>query len=260
MKYCVFRLYSPLASWGDIAVGGERRSTRHPSKSAIIGIVAAALGIKRNEEEKQNALSENIGFGIKLINPGIILKDFHTAQVPDQDKKINYYTRRDEIKLNPLKLNTVLSRREYICDSLSIIAIWIKDELKSDISLSQIRAAMEKPFFQLYLGRKSCPPANPLQPQIINTSFLKSALDKAVFHPILSLSASTENQKKYFSKYEDFIFNCKQTAYYWEECSNSGFDTYLHKTERYDQPLSRKRWQFTRRDEFMVITNLEENE
>ena len=260
MKYCVFKLYSPLASWGDIAVGGERRSTRHPSKSAIIGIIAAAIGIKRNEEEKQQELSGNIGFGIKLVNPGIILKDFHTAQVPDQNKKINFYTRKDEITLNPLKLNTVLSRREYYCDSLSIVAIWIKNELKSDISLSKIKTALEKPFYHLYLGRKSCPPASPLQPQIINTAFLKSALDKVVFHSISSLSAHTENQKKYFFKYEEFIFNCEQTTYYWVECLNYGFDTYLHKTERYDMPLSRKRWQFTRRDEFMEITNSEDNE
>jgi CRISPR system Cascade subunit CasD len=35
--YLLFRLYGPLAAWGDIAVGEYRPSFAHPSKSAIIG-------------------------------------------------------------------------------------------------------------------------------------------------------------------------------------------------------------------------------
>ena len=45
--YLVFRLYGPMCSWGDIAVGEVRPSTVHPSKSAILGLIAAALGVKR---------------------------------------------------------------------------------------------------------------------------------------------------------------------------------------------------------------------
>ncbi len=44
------QLYGPLAAWGEQAVGGVRRSATHPSKSAILGLCAAAQGIRRDEE------------------------------------------------------------------------------------------------------------------------------------------------------------------------------------------------------------------
>ena len=45
--YLVFQLYGQLASWGDIAVGETRPSALTPTKSAILGLVAAALRLKR---------------------------------------------------------------------------------------------------------------------------------------------------------------------------------------------------------------------
>ena len=51
--YLLFRLHGALASWGDIAVGDIRPSYRYPSKSAVIGLLAAALGVERDEHHKQ---------------------------------------------------------------------------------------------------------------------------------------------------------------------------------------------------------------
>ncbi|WP_295540003.1 CRISPR-associated protein Cas5, partial [Thiolapillus sp.] len=48
--YLVFQLYAPLASWGGQAVGQERPSDDHPGRSALLGLLAAALGIRREEE------------------------------------------------------------------------------------------------------------------------------------------------------------------------------------------------------------------
>ena len=48
--FLVFQLYGALASWGDIAVGEYRPSQGHPSKSAITGLLAAALGIEREDD------------------------------------------------------------------------------------------------------------------------------------------------------------------------------------------------------------------
>nr|WP_284509571.1 CRISPR-associated protein Cas5 [Salinivibrio costicola] len=45
--YLVFRLYGPLASWGEPAVGGDRPTSAYPSRSAVLGLLGAALGIKR---------------------------------------------------------------------------------------------------------------------------------------------------------------------------------------------------------------------
>ena len=64
MKYCVFRLYAPLCSWGEIAVGGERRSAFHPSKSAIIGLIAAAMGLERED-----------AIALRRIDPGLLTEN-----------------------------------------------------------------------------------------------------------------------------------------------------------------------------------------
>ena len=79
-EYLFFRLYGPIASWGDIAVGVQRPSFDHPSKSAIMGLLAAALGIKRNEEEKHTALVNSYNFAVMINSSGILLRDYHTVQ------------------------------------------------------------------------------------------------------------------------------------------------------------------------------------
>ncbi len=256
MKYCVFRLYAPLCSWGEIAVGSERRSALHPSKSAIIGLIAAAMGIEREDEEKQLKLASALGFAIKLINPGTIIKDFHTAQVPRAVKNVVYHTRKDELDALDEKDNAIISYREYRCDSLSVVTIWIK-ESNSSISLYNVQEALMAPMFHLYLGRKSCPPALPLQPQIIEADTIREAFNKGKFGPVSPVCKKERKQTK-FENYEKILFMKGNIIYYWEECKNSGFDKYLHKIQRYDHPLSRKRWQFTLRDEYMVIESVKE--
>ena len=56
-EYLLFRLYGSMASWGDIAVGEFRPTFDHPSKSAVMGLIAAAMGIRRDEEERQRELA-----------------------------------------------------------------------------------------------------------------------------------------------------------------------------------------------------------
>ncbi len=256
MKYCAFRLYAPLCSWGEIAAGGERRSALHPSKSAIIGLIGAAMGIEREDEEKQFTLASSVGFAVKLVNPGTVIRDFHTAQVPRTVKNVVYYTRKDEIEALDEKDNAIISYREYRCDSLSVVIVWINQNNK-DISLDKIQQALITPTYHLYLGRKSCPPALPLQPQIIETATIKEAFNKVQFGPISPVCQQGIKQKR-FENYEKGNFVQGNITYYWEECKNSGFDKYLHKTQRYDHPLSRTRWQFALRDEYMAIESVKE--
>ena len=65
--YLIFQLYGQMAAWGDIAVGETRRSALQPSKSALLGIVGASLGIDRNEEEIHAAMASAYGLALKLF-------------------------------------------------------------------------------------------------------------------------------------------------------------------------------------------------
>ena len=81
-KYLVFRLYGPMASWGDVAVGTYRPTFDHPSKSAVMGLLAAAIGIRRDEEVKLRKMAESYDFAVRVDASGTMLRDYHTSQVP----------------------------------------------------------------------------------------------------------------------------------------------------------------------------------
>ena len=58
METLVFQLEAPLSSWGDVAVGEYRPTAEYPGQSAILGLLAAALGIDRLDTEGQSALQQ----------------------------------------------------------------------------------------------------------------------------------------------------------------------------------------------------------
>ena len=51
MRFLLFTLYAPMGSFGEIAVGERRMSWARPGRSAVLGLVAAAQGIERGDEE-----------------------------------------------------------------------------------------------------------------------------------------------------------------------------------------------------------------
>lgn len=244
MEYLVFRLYGPLASWGEAAVGGDRPSGLTPTRSAVLGMIAAGLGIKREDTERLNALRLSIGVAIKSYSTGSLVRDYHTAQVPSQDKKRHFYTRKDELSIAKEKLNTVLSSRDYRSDGYWVVAIWQQPD--KAYSLAEIKEGLVKPIFTPYLGRKACPLAVPLFPQLIESS-LKSALD-CEFPPILQ----TAEQDKRWLEIGSYV------TYLWQGQADAlGRYEGVQSRNVWDEPISRMPWQFGMRQEHQ-LTMVEE--
>ncbi len=235
--YLLFRLYGPMASWGDIAVGENRPSLPHPSKSAVLGMVAAAVGIKRDEEDKQQQLSVGYGFSVLVHSIGTPLSDYHTVQVPSSGTGRNrrtFNTRRDEIVSMPKhNLNTILSRRDYRLDAFYTVVLWQRDG--APYELKELADKLNAPVYHLYIGRKSCPLALPVKAQVVNAASIKEAFTKAEF-PILE-----ELQPLFGGRNNPML--------YWEYGVESGIEP-QHTFSRRDLPLSRKRWQFDIRREY----------
>jgi CRISPR system Cascade subunit CasD len=106
--------------------------------------------------------------------------DYHTVQTPVQRKGRVFYSRKDEVeqKLESAeKLNTILSRREYVEQAYYTVALAYKEQSASSWTFQQIAAALRAPTFTLYLGRKSCPPALPLAPLVIECESVFEALE-----------------------------------------------------------------------------------
>ncbi|MCJ8269240.1 MAG: type I-E CRISPR-associated protein Cas5/CasD [Psychrosphaera sp.] len=231
--YLIFQLYGAMASWGDIAVGEARHTALYPSKSALTGLIAAALGIKRDEEQRQLQLTKSLQFGIKVLSSGSILRDYHTSQVPPQERKRVFHTREQELK-HAAKLNTILSTRDYRADAYALVAVSVTQD--APYSLQQISDALKTPKFVLYLGRKSCPLAVPLDAQLAEqTKGLQAAFD---LYDRKSLCC--------IGKADNWLPTCKP-FYVWE---GNAFDLTPEQSKvRHDLPISRKRWQFAQRQE-----------
>lgn len=143
MSVVAFRLAAPLQSWGSGSRFVRRGTEMAPTKSGIIGLVAAAKGIRRTEP-----LEELLGlrFAVRVDQPGQLVRDFQTAQRPER-------TRTGTTAWKSLPL----SYRYYLADAVFVAVLEGERALVEGID-----AAVRRPEFPLYLGRRSCPPAGPI--------------------------------------------------------------------------------------------------
>ena len=227
--YLTATLYAPLASFGGLAVGERRGSERHPTRSALLGLIGAALGIDRADEPAQAALAAGYGIATQTLAPGRPLTDYHTAQMPRADRKRRYATRRDELRAEAL--GTVLTSRDYLTDALFALAIWPRDPAPH--TLAAVAQAFASPHYTLYLGRKSCPLGLPLAPKISTHPDPAAAL-AAHWHE----AASPENtiRRTLRARPGDIVLDRA-------DAENPARIEFIR-----DQPISRRRWQFALRE------------
>jgi CRISPR system Cascade subunit CasD len=237
-------------------VGESRHSAVHPSKSALLGLLGAALGITRDDDAGQAALVAGYRFGVKLVSVGTPLRDYHTVQSTEQQRKVVYRTRRHELA-DKSRVGTLLSSREYRCDSIAVVAVEALPGAPYD--LPALADALRRPVFPLYLGRKSCPLAVPLQPRLVTGVTLQKALDDTA-HVSLFALASGVAVREGDPPLPDWPhgadargFGRAAPRYYWEPGMDAGMSPTLS-VERHDQPLSRRRWQFGVRREAVFLS------
>ena len=146
----LLRLEGPLQSWG----GQEskfvvRRTGDAPTKSGIMGLLCAALGVSRVDARQQLAKMNRLRMGVRIDRPGVRWWDYHTVGAGMQMRKANGDC--------DTKRRAMLTRREYLCDASFLIALRGDDDL-----IGRLREALAHPVWPVYLGRKSCPPSVPL--------------------------------------------------------------------------------------------------
>jgi CRISPR-associated Cas5-like protein len=146
--FLCFTLEGPLASWGNIAPGEQRTSWTRPSKSAALGLVAAALGIERTQEARLAALHETLGFAVLAEQPGLPVSEFQTEQRPTAvglNRFSKTYGRSPATRGESLKVDdiaTTISRRSFHIGVRHRIALWAKGGAPED--LNAIADALER--------------------------------------------------------------------------------------------------------------------
>ena len=136
MSTLLLRLAAPWQSWGGSSRFTRRSTDTAPTKSGVIGLLAAAQGIRRTDP-LEDLLS--LRFGVRLDQPGRIERDFQTARSLDGKKAFP------------------LTTRFYLADAVFVAAVEGSDDL-----IASLDNALKQPAFPLYLGRRSCPPVWPL--------------------------------------------------------------------------------------------------
>lgn len=142
MKTLTIKLTAPLQSYGDTATFNYRTSYAYPSKSAVLGMVAAALGYRR--DDKRISQLNTLAFAVRIDQPGESLTDFQAVHYKKNTAKVTY--------------------RDYLQDAVFIAALGSEDDQR----IEDIQTALQHPVFQLFLGRRANAPAGPLEINIFN--------------------------------------------------------------------------------------------
>lgn len=240
-EYLLFQLYGPLQSWGDVAVGEIRPDVRAPTKSAVLGLLAAALGVRRDEEERHAQMANAYGLAVRHDVKGIPLRDYHTVQTASARKGRVYRCRADLLggMLETGEgLNTIVTYRDYTADACFSVCIWTRED-DPPYPLSELAEALRQPRFTPYLGRKSCPLGLPFSPQLteaesVGVAFASYPVDGRVAKGLSMDSKGTVEMS-------------------WDADGDAGVAEDRVESIR-DAPLSRRRWQFTVRDKSVGTT------
>jgi len=171
-QWLVTVLRGPLASFADAPGNTMRKTGDMPTRSALIGLAAAALGIRRDDADGQSALASAIVTAAAQIEPGTLLTDFHTFQSLHQAAK-GAVTRADALNRRAY-VETAITRRDYRADALWQGAYRLRDGATA-LSLEALAAAFRRPSFFLALGRRSCALSHPLDPRIIEAGDVRDA-------------------------------------------------------------------------------------
>lgn len=162
--YLAMLLDGPLQSWGFSSRFQRRTTELYPSKSGVIGLICAAMGLAKGSDEESRVLPELAGLSMTTITiprapregndrplPIRRMEDFHTA----------LDTRRASGSMNR---DAVITRRQYLNDARFGVI------LAGDRSLlEKIAASLKDPMWGIWLGRKNCIPAEPILRGLLDT-------------------------------------------------------------------------------------------
>ena len=136
------RLAGPLQSWGDSSRFTRRDTRQQPTKSGVLGLLAAADGRRRSDAIEDLV---QLRFGVRVDQPGRLIRDYQTALPQGAEY-------------------SGVSHRYYLADALFIAAVEGDRGL-----LLGLDEQLRRPTFPLYLGRRSCPPSQSISLGVTDT-------------------------------------------------------------------------------------------
>lgn len=155
----LLRLAGVLSAYGTDTAFTRRDTQPHPTRSALIGMFAAAAGRPRHQALDPLDLPgrpryTDLAFTIRVDTPSTLYTDFHTTgsgRSRHEQLRTSKGERRQEGK------TTHVSHRHYLTDACFTVAVQGPAAL-----IAYLAHTLEHPCFALYLGRRACVPDEPL--------------------------------------------------------------------------------------------------
>ncbi|MBX7554393.1 type I-E CRISPR-associated protein Cas5/CasD [Streptomyces sp. tea 10] len=184
----LLRLAGPLSSYGTDTAFTRRATQPHPTRSALIGMLAATAGLPRHQALAPLDLPgrprlTDLAFTIRVDAPGTPHTDFHTTgggRPRHQQLRTSKGDRRQEGK------TTHVTHRHYLADACFTVAVHGPAAL-----ITHLTHTLEHPVFAPYLGRRACVPDEPL----VLTPPLTDPLTHLLHHAPLTLTAPPSRQQ-----------------------------------------------------------------
>lgn len=178
--YLILKLQGVMQAWGEHTFEGLRPSTNFPTRSALVGLLAACLGIDRNNRKQQQALANSFLYAVRQDETEhklVKMMDYHTVK----DAREDYVGLKSH--------ETIITQREYLLDAVFTVAIWNTDA--AEYSLDQLKVAICQPRYTPFLGRRSCPITRPLYEDLVKAINSDEALK--LIEPITGVIYSEED-------------------------------------------------------------------
>lgn len=168
MRTVVLRLAGPLQSYGEQSRYGVRATLPTPTLSALLGLLSAALGYRR--EIVGSGLGERkwlreLKLAVRVDRGGTLLTDYQVVAPRPVHRYRRHLASASKVSAASVTAGaggawmggkvSHVSSRQYLADAEFLVFV------QGD-RLDKLVTALERPRFQLSLGRKSCVPEYPL--------------------------------------------------------------------------------------------------
>ena len=171
--FLIFGLTASLGAMGELAGHERRGALLWPGRSAVIGLMGAALGIRRDGDF---AGLEALEITLGIHDSGAALRDYHTIETVPSAAARSPNSRPEALRSARGRTNTSITLRDYRTGPMFGVAV-------AGAGLEPLAAALNAPVFTLYLGRKSCPLAAPPGAHVVQAKDAEAALAGIILPP-----------------------------------------------------------------------------
>ena len=179
-RHLLLRLEGPLMAFGGETIDNLGVIRDFPAQSMLTGLIANALGWRREDAAEHDRLQARLVFGARLDRAGTRLTDFQTAELRKDDKG---WTTSGEPEGrsggDKSYKGQHLRYRDYHADAAVLIALRL-DPADESPTLEDVVDALQRPARPLFLGRKPCLPTAPLIAGWCDAPNILTSLQEAV--------------------------------------------------------------------------------